>query len=167
MRSGFWRKCRVCFRWCRISAWLVVLVALCALVWVNQIGLPDFLKTRLVATLRERGVDLQFNRMRLRFGHGIVAENVRIGGAQVAGNPSLSLAEVRLQIDLPALMHRRLQVEGLGLRQGKFTWPLSPTNVLKLDNINSDLRFQTNDTWSLDNFTANFAGAKLARIRAS
>jgi hypothetical protein len=161
MRSGFWRKCRVCFRWCRISAWLVVLVALCALVWVNQIGLPDFLKTRLVATLRERGVDLQFNRMRLRFGHGIVAENVRIGGAQVAGNPSLSLAEVRLQIDLPALMHRRLQVEGLGLRQGKFTWPLSPTNVLKLDNINSDLRFQTNDTWSLDNFTANFAGAKL------
>ena len=58
MRSGFWRKCRVCFRWLRISAWLVVLAALCAVVWLNQIGLPDFLKTRLVATLRERGVEV-------------------------------------------------------------------------------------------------------------
>lgn len=162
MRSGFWRKCRVCFRWCRISVWLVVLAALGALVWVNQIGLPDFLKTRLVATLRERGVALEFTRMRLRFGRGIVAENVRFGDAQTAGRPALALAEIQLQLDYRALLHRQLQVDGLGLRQGRFTWPLSPTNVLLLDNIRSELRFQTNDTWSLDNFTADFAGAKLA-----
>jgi len=162
MRLGFWRKCRVCFRWCRICAWLVVLAALCVLVWFNRIGLPDFLKTRLVATLRERGVDLQFTRMRLRFGHGIVAENVRIGGAQPDGSPTLSLAEIQLQFDFPALLRRKVQVEGLGLRQGRFAWPLSPTNILKLDNIRTDLRFQTNDTWSLDNFSADFAGAKLA-----
>ena len=95
MRSGFWRKCRVCFRWCRISAWLVVLAALCAVVWFNQIGLPDFLKTRLIATLRERGVDLQFTRMRLRFDRGIVAENVRLGGAQPEGSPKLAAPSCR------------------------------------------------------------------------
>ena len=161
MRSGFWRKCRVCFRWLRISAWLVVLAALCAVVWLNQIGLPDFLKTRLVATLRERGVDLEFTRMRLRFGHGIVAENVRLGDAQSAGSPALALAEIQLQLDFPALLRRQLQVDGLGLHQGKLTWPVSPTNILTLDNIRSELRFQTNDTWSLDNFSADFAGAKL------
>ena len=161
MRSGFWRKCRVCFRWCRISAWLVVLAALCAIVWFNQIGLPDFFKTRLVAALRERGWDLEFTRMRLRFGRGIVAENVRLGDAQTANRPALALAEIQLQLDFPALLRRQLQVDGLGLRDGKLTWPLSPTNVLKLDNIRTELRFQTNDTWSLDNFSANFAGAKL------
>ena len=73
----------------------------------------------------------------------------------------LTLAEVQLRLDFHALLHRQLQVDGLVLRQGKFLWPVSPTNTLKLDNIQTELRFQTNDTWSLDNFQADFAGAKL------
>jgi hypothetical protein len=161
MRSGFWRKCRVGFRWCRISVLLLVLAAVCALVWFNQIGLPNFLKTRLVATLHERGIELEFSRMRLRFGRGIVAENVRIGGGKISANPTLTLAEIQLQIDYRALLSRRLQVDGLVLRQGKLLWPLSPTNALKLDNIQTELRFQANEIWSLDNFRADFAGAKL------
>ncbi len=32
---------------------------------------------------------------------------------------------------------------------------------MQLDNIQTDLRFQTNDLWSLDNFRADFAGAKI------
>ena len=162
MRPGFWRKCRMCFRWLRIGAWLVLLAAICAVLWFNRVGLPDFLKTRLVATLHERGVELQFSRMRLRFERGIVAENVRIGGAQTNGSPVLSLAEVQLRLDFRALLRRQLQVDGLVLRQGKLVWPVSPTNTLTLDSIQADLRFQTNDTWSLDNFQADFAGAKLA-----
>jgi hypothetical protein len=161
MRSGFWRKCRVCFRWCRISAWLLVLAAVCAVVWFNRIGLPDFLKTRLVATLHEHGVNLEFTRMRLRFERGLVAENVRIGGTQTTAGPVLTLAEVQLQLDFRALLRRQLQVEGLLLRQGKFLWPVSPTNTLRLENIQTVLRFQTNDTWSLDKFQANLAGANL------
>ena len=46
---SFWRKCRVTFRWCRITVWLAVLVLLYAGIWLNRIGLPDFLKTRLVS----------------------------------------------------------------------------------------------------------------------
>jgi hypothetical protein len=161
MRPGFWRKCRVCFRWCRISAWLLVLAAVCAVVWFNRIGLPDFLKTRLVATLHERGVNLEFTRLRLRFERGLVAENVRIGGAENIASPVLTLAEVQLQLDFRALLRRQLQVDGLLLRQGKFLWPVSPTNTLRLDNIQTVLRFQTNDTWSLDKFQADLAGAKL------
>jgi hypothetical protein len=160
MRPGFWHKCRVGFRWCRISLWLVVLAALCSIIWFNQVGLPEFIKTRLVATLRERGVKLEFSRMRLRFARGIVAENVRIGGAPAAG-PVLTLAEVQLQLDFRAFLRRQVQVDGLFLRQGRLVWPLSPTNALQLDNIQTALRFQTNDTWSLDHFQADFAGAKL------
>jgi AsmA-like C-terminal region len=161
MRPGFWRKCRVCFRWCRITVWLVVLAAVCAIVWFNRIGLPDFLKTRLVATLHERGIELAFSRMRLRFERGIVADNVRIGGTQSGTGPVLTVAEVQLQLDFRALLQRRLQVDGLFLRQGKFVWQISPTNALHLDNIQTVLRFQTNDTWTLDKFQADFAGAKL------
>jgi hypothetical protein len=161
MRPGFWRKCRVCFRWCRISVWLLVLTVVCAVAWFNRIGLPDFLKTRLVATLHERGVELEFTRMRLRFERGIVAENVRIGGTENVASPVLTLAEVQMQLDFRALLHQQLQVNGLLLREGKFRWPVSPTNTLRLDNLQTALRFQTNDTWTLDKFQADLAGTKL------
>ncbi|HEX3889642.1 MAG TPA: hypothetical protein VHX90_02225 [Verrucomicrobiae bacterium] len=161
MRPGFWRKCRVCFRWFRITTLLVVLAAVCAFAWLNRVGLPDFLKTRLVAALHSRGFELEFSRMRLRVVRGFVAENVRIGAVRNSDSPTLSLAEVQLRLNFRALLHRQFQIDGLVLREGELVWPISPTNNLVLEQIQTDLRFQTNDTWSLDNFRANFAGAQL------
>jgi len=160
--AGFWRKCRLTFRWLRFAVWGVALLALLAGAWFNLIGLPDFLKTRLVATLRQRGVELEFSRMRLRYVHGLVAENVRLGGAQNAGLPVLTVGEVQLRLNYPALLHGRLQLDGLVLRNGKFTLPLSPTNTLALRNLQTELRFQTNDAWSLDHFRAEFAGVRIS-----
>ena len=82
---GFWRKCRITFRWARLCVWLLVLAAIGAFLWCNRVGLPDFLKARVVATLRERGVGLEFSRMRLSLVRGIVAENVRAGTGPTAG----------------------------------------------------------------------------------
>jgi hypothetical protein len=160
--SGFWRKCRIGFRWFRIATLLAVLALVCAFVWFNRVGLPEFLKRPLVEKLRARGVELEFTRLRLRFVRGLVAENVRLGHAATPDSPTLSLAEVQLQLDHRALLRRRLQINGLILREGKLVWPLTPTNTLTLDHIQTDLRFQTNDTWSLDHFQAGFAGIKLS-----
>jgi hypothetical protein len=160
-QPGFWRKCRTGFRWLRITVLFTVLALVCALVWFNRIGLPDFLKRRLVETLQTRGIELAFTRMRLNLVHGLVVENVRIGHAEAPDDPVLSLAEIQLQLNYRALLHRQWQVDGLVLRQGKFVWPLTPTNALTLGNIQTDLRFQTNDTWSLDHFQADFADVKL------
>jgi hypothetical protein len=159
--SSFWRKCRVGFRWCRITVLSVVLVFVCAFFWVNRIGVPDFLKMRIVGALHAQGVELEFTRLRLRVIRGLVADNVRIGHSETPGNPKLSLAEVQLRLNLRALLlHRQLQINGLILHQGKLVWPVSPTNTLTLQNIQSNVRFQTNGTWTLDNFQADFAGAK-------
>src|ERR1035438_9131534 len=98
-QPGFWRKCRASFRRFRVTALFAVLVLVCALVWFNRIGLPDFLKTRLVATLQTRGIDLEFTRMRLRFVRGLVIENARIGHTGTAGDPVLSLAEIQLRLN--------------------------------------------------------------------
>jgi hypothetical protein len=160
--SGFWRKCRIGFRWLRIATLLAVLALVCALVWFNRVGLPDFLKQPLVEKLRARGVELEFIRLRLRFERGIVAENVRLGHAATPDSPTLSLAEVQLRLNYRALLHRRLQIDGLVLRDGKLVWPLTSTNALILDHIKTDLRFQTNDTWTLDHFQAGLAGVKLS-----
>jgi hypothetical protein len=162
LQPGFWRKCRTCFRWCRITVLSVVLALVCAFVWFNRIGLPDFLKARLVQALHSRGIGLEFSRMRLRVVRGLVAENVRIGGTKIPGGPELSIQELQLRLDFRALLHRQLQIDGLVLRHGNLLWPLSPTNALTLQNIQTDLRFQPDDTWSLDHFEADFAGVKLA-----
>ncbi len=159
--SGFWQGCRVLFRRLRRLAMLALVVLVCIVVWLNQIGLPDFLKRPLVETLRTRGIELEFARLRLSLRRGLVADNVRVGRAEKAGGPVFLLQQVQLRLDYHALLHRQWQLKGLVLRQGRFTWPLSHTNTLVLDHVQADLRFQANDTWSLDNFQADFAGAKL------
>ena len=158
---GFWRKCRIALRCLRFAVWFLALVALLGFAWFNLVGLPDFLKSRLVATLHERGVELEFSRMRLRFIRGFVAENVRLGETKKTGQPALTASEVQLRLDYDALLHRRLQVDGIVLRNGRFSLPLSPTNSLTLLNLQTELRFQANDIWSLDHFRADFAGVKI------
>ncbi len=159
---GFWRKCRIAFRCVRFTIWVAVLLALAAFAWFNVVGLPGFLKTRLVAALHERGVELEFTRMRLRLIHGLICDNVRIGAAQEAGGPVLAAREVQVRVNFPALLHRRLQVDSLVLHHGSFTLPLSPTNSLTLTNLQSELRFEADDTWALDQFRAELHGASLS-----
>ena len=161
-QTGFWRKCRALFRQLRRAMIFTALVLACAVLWLNKIGLPDFLKRPLVETLRARGVELEYARLRLSFTRGLVADNVHIGRARMTNSPALSLKQIQLRLNYRALLHRHLQIDGLVLRQGKLIWPLSPTNALVLDHIQTHLWFQSNDKWSLDDFQADFAGVKLS-----
>ena len=161
--TQFWTKWRSRFRVCRMCVHTFVLILVCALLWLNQIGLPDFVKRPIIQALHQQGVELDFVRLRLNFVHGLVADNIHVGG-KTPDSPSLTLQELQLELDYGKLLHRQFQLKGVVLRQGIFTLPVvasnEPTTVLTLDHIQTDLRFETNDVWSLDNFQANFAGAK-------
>jgi len=143
----------------------LILALLAVLVYLNQVGLPDFAKKRLLEELRLRGINLQFSRLRLRFYQGIVAENVRFGRAEDALGPHLSAEEVQVRMSIKALVRFQLQAEGLVLRQGRLVWPLAETNQpsrqLEIDNIQTDLHLMPGDQWALDNFQARFAGAQI------
>jgi hypothetical protein len=156
---GFWRKCRIAFRCARFVVWGALLLLLAAYAWINLVGLPDFLKTRLVTALHQRGVQLEFSRLRLRLVHGLICDNVRIGAAENDDGPEFRAAEVQLRINFPALLHRRLQVDGLVLRQGKFNLPLAGKEALVFTNLQGELRILPEDTWSLDHFRVDVAGA--------
>jgi hypothetical protein len=168
-QSGFWRQCRtvfrwlrITFRWLRIAVWLVVLAVLGELLWLNHVGLPDFLKTPLVGALREQGVELQFSRMRLSFVHGLVADQVHAGQPGMADGPFFTARLVQLELDYSALPHRRLALDGLVVRDGCFNLPLPPTNALTLTNLQAELRFGTNNTWYFDRLGATLAGAEIS-----
>lgn len=164
-KGSFWRTCRVYFRRVRISVWLLILGLLGVLLYLNQVGLPGFAKRPLLESLRARGLDLQFSRLRLSWDHGLVAENVRFGRPDDPRSPQLTLAQVQMRLNYPALARRHLQVDSLVLRNGRLAWPIAETNQaprqLIVERIQSDLRFLPGDEWVLDHFTALFADARI------
>lgn len=165
-RSRFWRKCRVYFRRFRITVWLVTLSLLGALIYLNLVGLPDFLKRPLVAKLAERGVALEFAALKLHWSRGFVAEQVRFGASRGTNDPALprlTAGELEINLRLRALVLGRLQVDSVALREGKLAWTLVATNpvprLLAIENIETNIRLLPGDQWRLDDFRARFGGA--------
>ena len=145
--------------------WLIVLALVGCIVYLNHVGLPEFVKNPLLEKLRARGIDLQFTRLRVRWYQGIVAENVRFGRAADPLSPRLTAAEVQLQFNHEALKKFQFQLDSLVLREGRLVWPVPETNrparQLSVDHIQTDLRLLPNDQWALDNFRASFAGGNI------
>ncbi|HWY77865.1 MAG TPA: AsmA-like C-terminal region-containing protein [Verrucomicrobiae bacterium] len=165
-QSRGWRRCRRVIRWLRITFLLLLLFIVAAGGYLNKVGLPGFLRTRLVERLHERGVDIQFTRLRLRYYRGIVAEDVRFGRANESTNgPNLSAREVELKINHSALRHFTFSIDSLILHGGRFVWPLAETNgqprALSVEDIQTRVQFLTNDEIQLDHFGAAFAGANM------
>jgi hypothetical protein len=164
-KNHFWKRCRIYFRGFRIAVWLLILLLLGSVVYVNQVGLPEFAKRPLLEKLRTHGIELQFSRLRWRWFRGIVAENVHFGRTDESSGLRLSLAEVQLRLNHAALKRLQFQVDSLMLRRGTLVWSIEQTNrltrELSLENLQTELRFLPNDQWALDNFKARFAGANI------
>ncbi len=122
-KPRFWRRCRLYFRRFRMAVWLLVLLGLGGLIYLNQVGLPSFIKKPILEKLRSRGLDLQFSRLRWRWIEGIVAEQVRFGGFDSEDGPRLNAREVQVQLDRAALARFQFQVTGLRLRDGAWLGP--------------------------------------------
>lgn len=152
----------------RISVWLLVLIVLGCLIYLNQVGIPQFVKKPLLEKLRSRGVDLEFSRLRWRFYRGLVAEDVRFGRVNTTNSPQFSAQQVHLHLSRESLKRLKFQVDGLSLRNARFIWPVEITNApgreLAIENIQTELRLLPNDQWSLDNFTAEFGGASIRLV---
>jgi hypothetical protein len=144
---------------------VIILILVAAFAYLNQVGLPGFVKKPLLENLRARGLDVQFSRLRCRWYRGLVADNVRFERADEALSPQFTLQEVQVRLNHHALSRLHIQIDGLVLRQGRLVWPIPETNQaprqLAIDNIQTELRFLPNDEWALDNFTSTFAGADI------
>lgn len=160
-----WRRFRVIFRRCRITAWSIILLATLGLVYLNRVGFPDFIKKPLLEKLHAHGLDLRFSRLRWRPFHGMVADNVSIGGTNSEPGPQMHIKEVQIGLDYAALLKRQFQVESLTLRQGRLDWPVGysnePPRDLSIEKIQTEVHLLTNDVWQLDNLQAQFGGADI------
>jgi hypothetical protein len=164
-RKTLWQRLRLCFRWCRIFLWLLLLGVVGAFIYLNRVGLPDIVKNRVLAELRDRGVDVEFKRLRLRWYQGFVAEQINVGRAGLTRGPQLTIDEAVLRLDGEALRKFQIKLTGVMVRDGRLIWPLlvsnQPNSELKLEKISTELRFLPGDLWELDHFQANSFGIQL------
>ena len=166
----FWQKIRRPFRWCRIALLSLVLIVLGCLIRFDTVGLPDFVKTRLIAVLRNRGLDLRLEALHLRWFRGLVADSVVISGPRSSGSATLVAREVVLKPDWMALARLRFDIRALLVRNGRLNLALSSTNsasdLFVVDQVQTQLRLLPDDHWELDRFEANCLGARL-EVQAS
>lgn len=164
-RWTFWRVCRVSFRCVRIVAWLLLLAALVLFLWFNQRGVPDFVKRPVLAELKARGFNLEFQRLRWQWFRGLVAEGISVAKSGDASGPHFTAAEAEVRLDHEALRRFELIVNGVSLRQGELAWTVTATNLaprtLTVTNLSTALNFLPGDVWELPQLNATVQGIQM------
>lgn len=168
-RRSFWGWCRCSFRWCRIGVLGLILLVLSGLTWLRVAGLPEFLRVRIVAELRQRGVEADFSSLRFHWFRGLVATDLRVAWSGPQG-PRVSIAEADLDLAPPPWRERQDLVRGLRVRRGAIAVPLPLTNEppaeIQVENVAADLRFLPGDAWEIRQLEARSLGLDL-RLRAT
>ena len=112
-RRRWWRwPLRVCV--------VLLLVAAGAALYLNQAGLPDFVKRSLQVRLAERGVQLDFDWLRMDWNGAWRAGQLRLGQSDAAGSVALTVGNSVVRPDYGALLSGRAAVRGLSLTGFQF-----------------------------------------------
>ena len=113
------RRCRICFRWCRIAVWFVLLAAICLAIYVSEVGLPSFVRDRITRAAEGQGVRLGFGAMRLHWLQGVTVDRARF---EADGFPGEFRAEqIVLDLDQGALLSGKFKLQSLFLRAADLT----------------------------------------------
>jgi hypothetical protein len=157
------------FRACRIAVLLVLIAVLGALLYLNRIGLPGWLKAELLTELERRGADVRFTRLRWRWHRGFVADHVFLRRAARPRDPFVQIDELAFDLDWARLLHtRQLELVSCRIVDGHLAIPMEPPGTppefFALDQVSAVVRAPDPNQWELVDFRANFLGA---RIRAS
>ena len=112
-RRRWWRwPLRVCV--------VLLLVAAGAALYLNQAGLPDFVKRSLQARLAERGVQLDFDWLRMDWNGAWRAGQLRLGQSDAAGSVALIVGNSVVRPDYGALLSGRAAARELSFTGFQF-----------------------------------------------
>ncbi len=165
VRSRARRVARGLFRCVRTTLVVLLLFGAVLGLFLNKVGLPEFIKNRVIAQARAKGLEVQFSRLRLRWYRGIVAENLHIQGASGAPGPQLFIEEAECPLSPAALRGFQLKMNSLRLREARLIWPLTVTNqprrTFQINHLTGQVFFRTNGLWELLSLEGEFHGTKL------
>src|SRR5579863_4256300 len=145
------RAARTAFRWCRMTLWFTILLALAALAYLHLVGLPDILKPPLIQMALERGFDARFTRARLAWGPAIFIENAGFNPTNRSAGPRLSAAVAEVKLNWDALLHLRLKADSVEVLNGQVRIPVSERygKSLFLDRVHVSMSLYSHDVAKL------------------
>jgi hypothetical protein len=165
-RRRGWRIFFTTFKWCRISVLLLLLIVVVLGLFLNRVGLPDWLETRVIEQFRDLGWDVSFSRLRLRWYHGIVAEDLQLQRTNTVHGPHLFIRVAEFRLNSRALQHLDLEADSVMLRGATLRWPLPGTNqpqrTFALDDAGGELLFHPGDRWELKYLEGALLGIHVA-----
>jgi hypothetical protein len=157
------RRGRAVFLWGCALLLLAVLLIVGAGAWLHLVGLPNFLKQRLLSHLRDRGFEAQFTSARLNWGPEVAVQNAAFRRSGDPMAPRISAGRTVIRLDPGKLLRGRNSVDALQISQGSLELPFSeaPDDCLSLTNVSFDLVFITNNTLQLEHGQAGFHGIQI------
>lgn len=168
LRPRGWRIFFSVFKWCRVSVLLAILGLIVLGLFVNRVGLPEWIKQRIVAQMRAQGWEMEFSRLRLLWYRGVVADHVTFSRTNGTAGPQLFLERAEFRLNARALRHFDLHADSVQLHDGRLIWPLPGTNEpkrsLALNGLRGELLFKPDDHWELRSLEATLLGTQV-RIR--
>lgn len=169
MTRSLARRCRRFLRFCwrsfRTGIVGAALLLVFVFVYLHNVGLPDFLKTRLVRSLHERGWDMEYSRLRFRWMQGVVGEGLHFSPAAGRSGPQLFVDRVDFRLNRDALGRFELVPESFTLTQGRCLWVLKAegerAQVLSLENVQGLLKYREPDVFDLAGLRALLHGVQI------
>src|SRR5688572_9064981 len=145
--SRFRRFVRVSWRIFRTAFVLLVLLLLVTLLYLNQVGLPERVKERLTAGLRENGWEVHYSQLRLSLRRpGIIADNLYLHRTNIWSGPQIYVQKARCRVRRGALRKLQVQFESAQITGSRLLWPLVKTNQLEstllVNNVAGDVFFR-------------------------
>jgi hypothetical protein len=164
-RTSFWRVARRLFRYARIATLLLVLGLVGFALYLNQVGLPEFLRARLIEELRRHGIQLNCDRLRWAFYRGVLATDVSFGPPGAEQGLQAAAQEIAILPDVDGLLHGRLELRQISLQGGviRYTVPAADGTPLEivLTNLAAGLDLLPNGSVSLNQFHARIGDIEL------
>jgi hypothetical protein len=142
----------------RVTLLLLLLVVAGTVVYLHEKGLPEFVKTRLVANLREHGWDVKFTNMRLGIGTSVIIDKPSFRRLDKSFAADISASRTDIHLDPLKLLRGRINLSAARILRGEFHLPLADTNggTLSVTNVSISLHLLTNDTAELTRGRATF-----------
>ena len=150
------------FRWFRMVCLLGLLGCILGGIYLNKVGLPDFIKNPLLEELRSKGLNLSIRDLRLHVFRGVVGEKITLIDSDQSDGAKLTIEKADIRLNRSALWRMRIKVESMLIHQACLSCPppLPADNqeLMTIDNVSAELRFLNDNLWQLARFKAHTLG---------
>ena len=167
-RPRGWRIFLSIFKWCRVSVWIAILLLVVLHLFLHRVGVPEWVKVRIIAQMRAQGWEMNFSRLRLQWYRGVVADGLLLSRTNTISGPNLFVESAEFRLNFRALRHFDLHADSVLVQGGRMVWPLPGTNhpqqTLDLTRLQGELLFRPDDSWELRSLEGRAFGAHI-RIR--